>query len=360
MKKTLLTLASFFLISLFILSGCQSQPASSSDPAQTRTITDMTGAQVEIPVEVKSVANLWPSNNQIMILLGATEKQTAYHDVLKGQNYTWMQTINPLILERPSFGASGTITVEELIALDPDLILASNANDAAAYREAGLPALCIMFSNYEGLRKSIAITAEALGGDAPARAQAYVDYLDSKIALAEQRLADLKDEDKPTVYYMDGQNGKTPYITSGNGTVQEEWITMAGGKLATDGLLSGLTQEITAEQLLALDPDYVLIGGTRQADSYDMLMADQALLGLTAVKEGRVFRIPQGTFPWCRFSSESALQVLWTAKTIHPDRFQDIDIKAETIDFYKNFLGYDLSSEYADAILAGKNAPTGK
>ena len=35
-------------------------------------------------------------------------------------------------------------------------------------------------------------------------------------------------------------------------------------------------------------------------------------------------------------------------------------MKKETISFYKDYLGYDLSDEYADAILAGKNAPDGR
>ncbi|MEG2717773.1 MAG: ABC transporter substrate-binding protein, partial [Eubacterium sp.] len=73
-----------------------------------------------------------------------------------------------------------------------------------------------------------------------------------------------------------------------------------------------------------------------------------------------VYRNPQGIFQWDRFGSESALQVLWVAKTLYPDKFTDIDMKKETISFYKEYLNYDLSDEYADAILAGKNAPTGE
>lgn len=74
---------------------------------------------------------------------------------------------------------------------------------------------------------------------------------------------------------------------------------------------------------------------------------------------GKVYRIPQGTFQWDHFGSESALQIVWMAKTLYPQKFTDMNLKQMTIDFYKKYLGYNLSSEYADAILAGKNSPTG-
>ncbi|MGI6490960.1 MAG: ABC transporter substrate-binding protein [Pelotomaculum sp.] len=320
----------------------------------------MAGVEVEVPAEVKSIVNTWPSSNQLMILLGATQKQIAYFATLQKPSFTWMQTVNPLILEKPTVGLEGTVTAEELLALNPDLVITSSEKDAEAYRKAGLSAVCMMFNNFDGLKKSVTATAEALGDDAPARAAAYIEYLDNNIRMVSERLADVADADKPIVYYLDGQQGKTPYLTSGNGTMQEEWIKMAGGKLATDGLLSGMTKEITPEQLLTLDPDYILVGGLNQHTAYEALMNDAALSGLTAIKENRVIRIPQGTFQWCRFGSEAALQVVWAAKTLYPEKFEDIDMKEETIAFYKKFLDYDLSDEYAEAILAGKNSPTGK
>jgi len=372
MKKfTSMILVLSILLTLF-LAGCAANTAPAGQPeaqpttapvaeeVKSKVITDMAGVQVEVPAEVKTVVNNWPSSNQIMILLDATEKQVAYFSVLQNPSFTWMQIVNPSILEKPSIGINNTVTAEELLKINPDLVITASDKDAAAYREAGLNAVCMMFNNFEGMEKSIIATADALGGDAPERAASYIKYLDKNIALVKERLADVKEEDKPIVYYLDGQQGKTPYLTSGNGTMQEEWITMAGGKLACDGLLKGMSKEITPEQLLSIDPDYILVGGLNQAIAYDALMKDSALSGLSAIKNGKVIRIPQGTFQWCRFGSEEALQVLWAAKTLYPDKFEDIDMKAETISFYKEFLGYDLSDKYAEAILAGKSSPEGK
>ena len=139
-----------------------------------------------------------------------------------------------------------------------------------------------------------------------------------------------------------------------------EWIDIAGGKISTDGIVEGMSQEITAEQLLDIDPDIILVGGSNQAKVYKSLMADETMQNLSAVKSGQVYRIPQGTFQWDRFSSESALQVLWAAKTIHPEQFKDLDMAQETKDFYKEYFNYDLSDKEVNAILAGETSPSGK
>ena len=65
-----------------------------------------------------------------------------------------------------------------------------------------------MFNNYKGLKESVLKTGEALG-DAVTRAQAY-DLPDGNIKMVQDRLADVKTEGRPTVYYLDGQSGKTP------------------------------------------------------------------------------------------------------------------------------------------------------
>ncbi|NLN88020.1 MAG: ABC transporter substrate-binding protein [Syntrophomonadaceae bacterium] len=363
MRKRMLVALMTLVMMMTVAAGCGNSTADkdkTTPPPQQRSVVDMTGVEVKLPAEVNTVANCWPSSNQIMITLGATDKQPAYFSILKTQSFSWMQLVNPAITEKPAFGAGSAVTAEELLTLKPDLVITANANDAEAFRNAGLTTLCMMFNNYKGLKESVLKTGEALGGDATTRAQAYVGYLDGNIKMVQDRLADVPNESRPTVYYLDGQSGKTPYSTGGSGTMQEEWITMGGGQLATAELFQGMTKEITPEELIKLDPDYIVVGGLNQATAHKALMADTNLANLKAIKDGHVYRIPQGTFQWDRFGSESALQVVWMAKTLYPDKFADVDLKKMTVDFYKDYLDYDLSSEYADAILAGKNSPTGE
>jgi iron complex transport system substrate-binding protein len=62
---------------------------------------------------------------------------------------------------------------------------------------------------------------------------------------------------------------------------------------------------------------------------------------------------PTGVYLWDRHSAEAALQVLWAAKTLHPDRFKDLDIRKETKAFYAGFFNHALTdAEYETMVRA--------
>ena len=85
------------------------------------------------------------------------------------------------------------------------------------------------------------------------------------------------------------------------------------------------------------------------------IYADPAFSGLKAVQNKKVFGNPKGVFSWDRYGAEAALQILWAAKTIQPELFADVDLKAETKAFYKKFMNYDLSDAEFGYILNGLN-----
>ena len=99
----------------------------------------------------------------------------------------------------------------------------------------------------------------------------------------------------------------------------------------------------------------VSIIGSANAEAVTALKADEAWTGLTAVKNDAVYANPSGVFAWDRYSGEEALQVLWAAKLLNPDKFADINIEQETKDFYKLFYGCELTDDQVNRILTGEN-----
>jgi iron complex transport system substrate-binding protein len=47
------------------------------------------------------------------------------------------------------------------------------------------------------------------------------------------------------------------------------------------------------------------------------------------------------------------LTVLWTAKTLYPALFVDLDLAAEVKAFYRDFFGHDLTDAQIAVILSG-------
>lgn len=362
MKKKLLVVLMIAVLVVGCFAGCGSSDPESA--GETRVVQDMAGTDVELPQDVERVINCWPSSIQMMITLGATDKLVGVRGIVNTENFAWMTKIAPEIQNLPSVldgtGSEGTLNIEEMLTLEPDLVITPYEDDAETCRNAGLTTAYMMFDSFDGLKQSVTALGEMLGEDETAVAEKYVEYLDENIATVEDALKDLDDADRPVVHYMDAQNGEDMLTTSGTNSIMSEWIEMGGGKISTDGMLEGNSQQISAEEILAIDPDIILVGGANQAIVYDKLMADPAMQELSAVQSGQVYRIPQGTFQWDRYSSESALQVLWAAKTIQPEYFEDIDMAQETKEFYKEYFNYDLSDEEVEAILAGETTVDGE
>ena len=71
---------------------------------------------------------------------------------------------------------------------------------------------------------------------------------------------------------------------------------------------------------------------------------------MKAVKDGRVYVNPDGVMYW-DYSSEGVLLMMFIAKTLHPDIFEDLDLVKEVKEFYSRFYGYELTDDQANRLL---------
>lgn len=320
----------------------------------TKVIKDVDGQEVTIPVTPERVANLWHANNQVILTLGGAPKLSATtHYVM---TIPWFRQVYPDITKVPApIAANNDLNMEALLATKPDVVLVSSEKQAEAVRQAGLTAVRVGFSDMNGLMQTVNLTAEVLGTQgAYERAQKYNAYMQKNLKLIEERLKDLPDSERPKVMHI-GSGSKVQNV-SGSGIVIDEWIKIAGGQnVAADQ--KGM-KDVSMEQITAYAPEVIIIGGDASAKGVQTIKSDAAWKDIPAVKNDKVIRNPYGTFNWDRYSTEEALQVLWAAKTLHPQKFADIDMVKETQEFYSTFFGYSLSADDAQRILAGE-APEG-
>jgi iron complex transport system substrate-binding protein len=319
----------------------------------TKKIVDMMGNEVEIPAEVKTVVNLWPSSNEVMICLGAGDLIIGTMEFVK--KLPWVNTVYPKIKDVPVMDANA----EELLKVNPDVIITASPDDTERLINAGLNAINLMFNDYDSMKKSVTILGEVLGGEYKVKADKLIEYVNKNISLTEETFKDLEDKDKPVVYYIQGQANNGIYSTTGAGTIMEQWVNYGGGKYATSDLGKGMQiKDVTPEQILKTNPDIVVIGGPAQHDLYDELMKASEWQEIKAIKNKRVYKIPNGCFPWDRFGAESAMQILWAATTFHPELI-NIDMVNEVKTFYKDFAEFDMTDEQAKNMLMGRG-PAGE
>ncbi len=313
---------------------------------KTKTVTDMTGTKVKIPTKVTRVADLWHANNQVVLLLGGQKKLVATTPMIKQEG--WFKTVYPGITKVTSPFSGQDIQIEALVKTKPDVVISSNADQIKQAKQANLPAINAMFQDFAGMKKSITLTADVLGGGAPKVAKKYIKYLDGNIAYVKKQLKGVKST--PSVLHITSPADLTK--VDGTKTIVDEWIKMAGGKNAIT--TSGNMITVNAEDIVKANPDVIIVGQTTTANARKILKADATLSQLKAVKNNKVYGNPQGTFPWDRYSAEEALQILWAAQKLHPDQFKGLDMVKKTKSFYKTYYNYDLTTKQAKQILAGE------
>lgn len=337
-----------------LMSGCKSN-LNSPVVSDKRTVIDMTGNSVELPDTVDKVFCDWASGITLIMTLGATNKLVAIPNAFDSDTFAWARIICPDIDNILRKDEAFT-NVEEVLNLNPNLVITNDKDKIEMYTNIGLTTIYVTFNNNDSFKESMLIVGEALGLDELEVAKKYNAYFDNNVTMVKERLSGVSE--KPKVYYMDSRFNDV-YHTVGANEIQEDWISIAGGILVTANDFEGRNLEINAEKLLLMDPEYILIGAQNQASVYDALMQNNVLAGLTSINENKVYRIPQGIFPWCRTGSEAAIQVIWAAKLFHPEQFVDIEIKDVAKQFYAEFYGNEVTDDVLNDIIAGKLCPTG-
>ncbi len=327
--------------------------AFSLNAAQFREIKDISGEIVKVPVNVEKIATLWYANNQIILMLGGADKIIATTDLIK--NNKWFAHVYPRILTIPNGVNGKSLQIEELVKLNPDIVIAADKNNKEELVKNGFNVLYPSFTNHADVKKSVVIMAELIGGEVPKIAKKFNDYFDQNLQKVLSKTSKIAQTNRPKVLHI--AEGKNLFKVDGQNTIIDEWINVAGGVNAVQA--KGNMLELNAEEIININPDVIIIGRAKSPKAIEEVYANKVYADTNAVKNKKVFVNPAGVFSWDRYGAEGALQVLWAAKTLHPELFKDIDIAAETKKFYKEFLHYDLSDNEVGYILNGLD-PEGK
>lgn len=318
----------------------------SASVAQAATLTDDLGQQVELPHPARRIADAWYAHHSLLMTLGAGDLIVA--TVNHPADRPWMFKVQPSLNQ--ALQAHGkTFSSEALVARRVDAIFVPAQDpDAVSYRQAAIPTLSMQFDDFDSMKRSLLITAQVVGTPAAQRrAQSYSRYLDAQIAAVSAKTASLTEAQRPRVLHIQSLH---PLKIDGSQTLIDTWIRLAGGRNAA-AQVAGNMKEVSPEQIIAWDPDVIIIGagaGRLEDSQYAALFS-----GMKAVKQHRVLQNPSGVFPWDRYGTEVALQILWAAKQLHPQLFRQLDIIAATQTFYQRFYDYPLHADEAQRIVAG-------
>lgn len=315
------------------------------------TVVDMAGRSVSVPRHPRRVVTIRgaPILNTFIFALGKGDTIVNGLPVSARLNQKdccrLQSTFAPRINMQPSIESKDDISMEMLLLLRPDLVITMMKKYINLLKHTGIPVIYVEMGRDGDKGKDIMRLLGTVYG-AGTQAQRYVRYFDSALRRVRSRTSDIPESRRARVLYC---NFRTFTQTS---PTADWWIETAGGiSLGGKGPVISGTRFFSAEDVLVWHPDVLIVSTPGEVD---LVYGDPRFRDVAAVRDGRVVSVPTGSLRWSHPTSEQPLMVLWAAKLFYPERFKDLDMKEETMNFYHTFFRYRLTEGQIAEILDGK------
>jgi len=304
---------------VFVLSACGPAalpPAptplsvASATPASIR-LTDGLGRTVVLSHPAQRIVSMAPSNTEILFAIGAGA-QVAGRDMFSD----YPEAAKSL----PDIGGSmGQFSMEQIVALKPDLVLAAELNtpeQVQAMEQLGLTVYYLKNpTNLEGLYTNLETVGLLSGQDA--KAAALAQSLKARVAAVDARIATVTN--KPSVFYeLDSTDPAKPY-TAGPGSYVDLLIARAGGT-NVGAALKGQWAQMSLEQLVVANPHFILLGDAAYGATPASLNTRPGWETLSAIRQARVLVFDDNTVSRPGPRLVDGLEAL--AKILHPELFK--------------------------------------
>lgn len=317
------------------------------------TYLDFTGRAVTVKKPVERIVMLGVGEQaEALRILDSMDKVVGVGETFFNRDYT--KALFPEFKDLPNVGTWDNY--EAILSQNPDsVVVYSWYNPADSEMENNLPGVTIL--RFDFYRGGIMLDEMKKFGyilDRREQAQDYIDFFEENVGGIYERVKDLPEEERPSVYQ---ESATVPYKTfnaEGGATYQ---IEMAGGQSISSGLM-GLatgTVEVDPEWVISQNPGFIIKmagwgssgGGYAERDSSGLeelrkeIMNREGLKFTDAVVEGKVYVISYDVlYPPCMPAS-----IAYMAKWFHPDLFEDIDprvVHQEYLNKFHENLGWNV------------------
>ena len=327
------------------LSGC-ADTAGKKTEAQTRTVTDVFGRQVEIPAKVETCAALGSAARLIVYaggvdkIIGATEMELRGDP---GMPFAYANKEHFAACGAVASGGSGNADyAEALVELNPDVVFYQDSDVVAMEdlaQKTGLSVIGVYGDAFNShyLTDSITLIGDVLG--CSDHASKVAESITGWVKELNDRTKDIPEADKPTVYpgavsWSGGHGFTGTYV--GYAPLQAiNAINLADELDASAGV------EVSMEQIIEWDPDIIFLNpGNMNLVNEDYAANGAAIDSLRAVQEGKVYAQVNFNYYWCNMEL-AIVDSFYAGSVIYPKAFADIDFETKAEEIFNTMIGMD-------------------
>ena len=259
----------------------------------------------------------------------------------------FLSTMFPEIMDLPhaANGADFVPNIETIVAQNPDVTIQwghYGQEVIAPIEQAGLDLLLLNYGDQQLLEEWVSLLSMLVGK--PERGERILNTMHDD----RQRIEDLvsRSGKKPraiNIYNYDDMQ------VSGTGSYMDWWLNLCGADNPAAKAATGANSTVTREEVLAWDPEVIFLSNFSTAIP-ETLYEDPFWADVSAVKNKRVYRLPNGGFSWDPPSNESNLSWLWVASLLHPEA-ADFDLRSDMREYFSYLYNHELSDDEIDQIL---------
>jgi len=304
--KKVLSLIATFVMAMMIFVGCSSKPT---------TMQDREGNEFNVPKEVNTIISTAPSNTEVLVALGLADKLVAV-DKYSADVEGISEDLPKIDFRNPD--------AEAIIALNPDIVIASGHNKAgdedpfALIKEAGIPVAYIPSSySIDGIYGDIEFIASLT--DTEKEGKDLINSMKEEIE-AIKAIGDTI-TDKKNVYFEIGAG--SGLYTFGNETFLNEMIETIGATNVFGEENSWIT--VTPEAIIDANPDVILANtpGANEAGltAVEDIKSREGWDTIAAVQNSDVYEIDKNSSSRASQNIIKALKEM--AKAVYPDEYKE-------------------------------------
>jgi iron complex transport system substrate-binding protein len=311
----------------------------SKQDSKTITITDMVGDIVELPKNPEKVAVLARSAVDMLVAFGLGEKITGiYYTIFDNE---WSKILYPSIDNYHKYDYNTTI--ETYLTHNVELVFCPEQYLAENLREHGIPAVTVSQygnPNYDNYVFFFADMIKQIWNDNAIVAK--VETWKNDFTNIRNQITDALVFVQPTktLYYVRGdKNNGITYTENSEKSIQNTICKYLKLEYASKDFK---TSQPTAEAILQLDPDYIIVGGAYQHAIINEARTSAPWRSLSAFANNNVFNIGVGFVMFEQNGVELTVYLADLANKIYPEIF-NFDVEKLLKETIKTYFGKELS-----------------